>query len=150
MSTQLQVPVQTKKVKVGDTIKLQTLKGVATAKIGCLQPLNRVQIIECSLPSYNLVIFDDEDILEVLESSEDIVIEIDYKQKYEELLAKNKELQYQADLKDYAMSEIDLYRRENEALKKERNEFRSKAYDLECKVSEMNVELKFLKNLLKK
>ena len=140
-----QSEVTIKKVKVGDTIKVRTPKGIATAKVGSVKLLDRVQIKKCSDPSYNYMIFDNEDILEI---TEDTASEIDYQQKYEKLLAENKELKYQADLKDFSIGQIDLYTRENKALIKERDVFRAKAYDLESKVTEMSIEIKFLKNLL--
>ena len=143
----MEAPSETpiKKVEVGNTIKIRTPKGIATAKVASLKPLDRVQIKECSDPSQNYIIFDNEDILEIVENP---VNEIDYKRKYEELLAENKELKYQVALKDFSMGQVDLYTRENKALCKERDAFRAKAYDLESKVTEMSVEIKFLKNLL--
>lgn len=143
MAAQSEITI--KKVEVGNTIKIRTPKGIATAKAASLKPLDRVQIKECSDPSYNYIIFDNEDILEIVENP---VNEIDYKRKYEALLAENKELKYQVALKDFSMGQVDLYTRENKTLVKERDTFRAKAYDLESKVTEMSVEIKFLKKLL--
>lgn len=64
-------------IEIGSIILINTPSGIATAKVIKLCLLDRVQINECSLPQYNIMIVDSEDIIqnEEIEISNIAIIE---------------------------------------------------------------------------
>ncbi|WP_338765746.1 hypothetical protein WAF17_02295 [Bernardetia sp. ABR2-2B] len=76
----------------------------------------------------------------------------DFKEMYNKLVLENaklveqnRELKYQADLKDYAMEKVALVEIEVEETAKQRNAYRHKAHKLEYEVSNLRTELEFVK-----
>ncbi|WP_338792273.1 hypothetical protein [Bernardetia sp. MNP-M8] len=156
---------KTQSIDLGATIRINTTQGVATAKVVAKCPLDRVQILECSLPQFNSMIVDSEDIIEVF-PAEEVKVEAkenfnphgvsSFKEVYNELVLENqnlvkqnKKLKYHAELKDYAMGRAELWSKELREASNQKNVYRDKVYDLESKLSAMQIELDFLKERFK-